>query len=199
MCLKYEFPLSKVTGKIRIKERLAFSDYGIPVPPTRTIITHKHYIEWQIGYDKLVDGNEEYRFIGANGKRKQIYELSEFLEYVLKYKLIDCRALKVLKYEIQNNKDFIEYREKITRSNFTKEAMNNLTFFKIKCQLSTFSSSIFKQRPTLRNYHKRKTICSWHYANALFLRGIKQLKGFQESKFCWEMHTKQREWLFGDK
>lgn len=45
MCLKYEFPLSKVTGKIRIKERLAFSDYGIPVPPTRTIITHKHYIE----------------------------------------------------------------------------------------------------------------------------------------------------------
>lgn len=130
MCLRYEFPLSKATGKIRIKERLAFSDYGIPVPPTKTIMTHKHYIEWQIGYDTLVDSNEEYHFIGANGKRKQIYELSEFLEFGLKCKLIDLEALKVLKYEIENNKDFIECREAITRSNFTKETINNLTFLK---------------------------------------------------------------------
>lgn len=42
--LKYKFPLSKAMGKIRIKERFAFSDYGIPVAPTQTIMTLKHYI-----------------------------------------------------------------------------------------------------------------------------------------------------------
>lgn len=130
MCLKYEFPLSKATGKIRIKERFAFSDYGIPVPPTKTIITHKHYIEWQISYDRVVNKDENHHFIGANSKRKQIYELSEFLKFGLKHNFIDFQALEALKCEIQNNKDFIENREKITRSNFTKETMNNLTFLK---------------------------------------------------------------------
>jgi len=63
-------------GKIRIKERFAFSDYGIPIPPTQTVITAKHYIEWQIGYDKVVPKGDAYHFIGANGKTKCIYELS---------------------------------------------------------------------------------------------------------------------------
>lgn len=79
--LRYKFPLSKAMGKIRIKERFAFSDYGIPVPPTQSIITHKHYIEWQIGYDRVISKGEEAHFIGANGKKKQIYELSEFLDF----------------------------------------------------------------------------------------------------------------------
>ncbi|TLD83640.1 R.Pab1 family restriction endonuclease [Helicobacter trogontum] len=130
MCLRYEFPLSKATGKIRIKERFAFSDYGTPVAPTKTIITHKHYIEWQIGYDRVVNKDENYHFIGANSKRKQIYELSEFLEFGLKNNFITSKDLKKLKQEIQNNKDFIEDREKIMRSNFTKETINNLNFFK---------------------------------------------------------------------
>ena len=76
-------------GKVRIKERFAFSDYGIPVPPTQTIITHKHYIEWQIGYDRVINKGEEAHFIGANGKKKQIYELSEFLDFGLDSGLID--------------------------------------------------------------------------------------------------------------
>ena len=93
MCLRYEFPLSKVTGKIRIKERFAFSDYGIPVAPTQTIITHKHYIEWQIGYDRVVNKDENHHFIGTNSKRKQIYELSEFLEFGLKNHFISLQDL----------------------------------------------------------------------------------------------------------
>ena len=43
---KYEIPLTKIAGKIRIKERLTFSDYGLPIAPTKTIITAKHYLEW---------------------------------------------------------------------------------------------------------------------------------------------------------
>lgn len=75
--LNYEIALSKATGKIRLKERFAFSNYGIPVPPTQTIITPKHYLKWQIGYDKIVASNDEItHFVGANNK-KRIYELSE--------------------------------------------------------------------------------------------------------------------------
>ncbi|WP_180381724.1 hypothetical protein [Campylobacter lanienae] len=43
--LKYQIPLTKISGKIRIKERLAFSDYGLPIAPTKTILSPKHYIE----------------------------------------------------------------------------------------------------------------------------------------------------------
>ena len=95
--MKYEFPLSKATGKIRIKERLAFSDYGQPVAPTKTIITPKHYIEWQIGYDRIVEKNETVHFIGANGKNKQIYELSEFLHFGLQENIIKYDELKELR------------------------------------------------------------------------------------------------------
>lgn len=31
--MRYELPLSKAMGKIRIKERLTFGDYGKAVPP----------------------------------------------------------------------------------------------------------------------------------------------------------------------
>ena len=113
MCLKYEFPLSKVTGKIRIKERFAFSDYGIPVPPTKTTITPKHYIEWQIGYDRVVDKDENHHFIGANGNKKQIYELSKFLEFGLNNNFISLQDLQKLRDNIQNNNCFIENLEKI--------------------------------------------------------------------------------------
>lgn len=109
--LRYEFPLSKAMGKIRIKERFAFSDYGIPVPPTQTIITHKHYIEWQIGYDRVINKGEEAHFIGANGKKKQIYELSEFLDFGLDSGLIDAKKIIELQNNVANNQKFIDEKE----------------------------------------------------------------------------------------
>ena len=130
--LSYEFPLTKITGKIRIKERLTFSEYGQPIAPTKTIITPKHYIEWQIGYDKIVSKNEITHFIGANGKNKQIYELSEFLEFGLKNNLIKAEILKNLKEEILKNEIFIDEKEEITRSHFISETINGVEFLKSK-------------------------------------------------------------------
>ena len=103
--LKYQIPLTKISGKIRIKERLAFSDYGLPIAPTKTILSPKHYIEWQIGYDNIVDSSEH--FIGANGKKKQIYELSEFLLFGLKNFLISKNEILDLKNFIEKNKVFV--------------------------------------------------------------------------------------------
>lgn len=128
--MKYEFPLSKATGKIRIKERLAFSDYGQPVAPTKTIITPKHYIEWQIGYDRIVEKNETVHFIGANGKNKQIYELSEFLHFGLQENIIKYDELKELRNTINHYGIFVDEKEKINREHFISENINNIEFLK---------------------------------------------------------------------
>ena len=126
--MRYELPLSKAMGKIRIKERLTFGDYGKAVPPTQTIITHKHYIEWQIGYDKVVPKSEDYHFIGANGKPKQIYELSEFLAYALQNRIITKNEIVSLKQSIQSNNDFIDERAQITRTHFVQERIAGIEF-----------------------------------------------------------------------
>ena len=128
--LKYQIPLTKISGKIRIKERLAFSDYGLPIAPTKTILSPKHYIEWQIGYDNIVESNEH--FIGANGKKKQIYELSEFLFFGLKNSLISKNEILDLKSFIENNKIFIETTQEIQRTNFIKENLAGIEFLKSK-------------------------------------------------------------------
>ncbi|EAI8361891.1 restriction endonuclease, partial [Campylobacter coli] len=64
--IDYELPLTSVAGKIRIKQRSTFNDYGLPVAPTKININVKHYVEWQIGYD-MVAGKNDGNFIGVNG------------------------------------------------------------------------------------------------------------------------------------
>lgn len=128
--LKYEIPLTKISGKIRIKERLAFSDYGLPIAPTKTILSPKHYIEWQIGYDNIVENNEH--FIGANGKKKQIYELSEFLLFGLKNSFISQNEILDLKNFIENNEIFVETTQEIQRTNFIEENLAGIEFLKSK-------------------------------------------------------------------
>lgn len=73
--VNYALPLTAVAGKVRIKERNTFSDYGLPIAPTKTRISIKHYTEWQIGYDEVVT-KDNFHFIGANGKPKKLFELS---------------------------------------------------------------------------------------------------------------------------
>ena len=128
--LKYEIPLTKISGKVRIKERLAFSDYGLTIAPKKTILSPKHYIEWQIGYDNIVENNEH--FIGANGKKKQIYELSEFLLFGLKNFLISKNEILDLKNFIEKNKVFVENTQEIQRTNFIKENLAGIEFLKSK-------------------------------------------------------------------
>lgn len=128
--LKYKIPLTITGSKIRIKERLAFSDYGLTIAPTKTILSPKHYIEWQIGYDNIVENNEH--FIGANGKKKQIYELSEFLLFGLKNFLISKNEILDLKNFIEKNKVFVENTQEIQRTNFIKENLAGIEFLKSK-------------------------------------------------------------------
>ena len=57
--LKVVLPLTKPTGKIRIKERSFFGDYGLPVAGRTQSLGLTNYVEWQIGYDLLANASNK--------------------------------------------------------------------------------------------------------------------------------------------
>lgn len=127
--MRYKIPLTKTSGKIRIKERLTFGEYGMPIAPTKTIISRSHYLEWQIGYDSLAL-DKDYDFIGYNGKKKKLYELSEFINFGFLQNFISRQDLLNLQNFIKNNNDLIEDSENIVRTNFKEQEIANTIFLK---------------------------------------------------------------------
>ena len=101
---KIEVPilLTAVSGKIRVKNRSIVNEYGTPVAVKRDGFALSNYIEWQIGYDvvkreveKLAESSlPETEFIGANGKVKALYELSEYIWYFYKWGIVSREELE---------------------------------------------------------------------------------------------------------
>lgn len=113
-----EIPLTAQSGKTRVKERNSFYEYGLPVATKTKRFSQKHYVEWQIGYDvdkkdkeKLsLSTLQETNFLGANGKNKALYELSEYLYYFKKWNFISKEELKNLCEFLSNvkNNEFLD-------------------------------------------------------------------------------------------
>ncbi len=121
-------PLTSISGKVRVKIRHAFSDYGISTATRKIPFSLKHYVEWQIGYDVPIKDkekfelttlkDEKYHFLGANNKVKTLYELSEMIYYAKQLGLIGLENLEnTLKY-LEKQKQFIEDNFTITRERF---------------------------------------------------------------------------------
>src|SRR3989338_5791642 len=101
---KIEVPilLTAVSGKIRVKNRSIVNEYGTPVAVKRDGFTLSNYVEWQIGYDvvkkeveKLAESSlPDTEFIGANGKVKAFYELSEYIWYFYKWGIVSREDLE---------------------------------------------------------------------------------------------------------
>ena len=101
---KIEVPilLTAVSGKIRIKNRSIVNEYGTPVAVRRDGFALSNYVEWQIGYDvvkketdKLAESSlPETEFVGANGKTKALYELSEYIWYFHKWAIVSKEELE---------------------------------------------------------------------------------------------------------
>ena len=100
--IKIPILLTAVSGKIRIKNRSILNEYGKPVAVKRDGFLLSNYVEWQIGYDvakketeKLAESSlPETEFIGANGKVKALYELSEYIWYFYKWGIITKEELE---------------------------------------------------------------------------------------------------------
>lgn len=113
---KIEVPilLTAVSGKIRIKNRSILNEYGTPVAVKRDNFALSNYVEWQIGYDvvkkeveKLAESSlPDTEFVGANGKTKALYELSEYIWYFYKWGIVSKNdLLNIVEYlnTIPNN------------------------------------------------------------------------------------------------
>lgn len=111
-------PLTNGTGKTRIKSRSFFNEYGVPVSTRSEVFTQSCYIEWQIGYDVVKNDIEklklttlkDFDFIGANGKNKTLYELSEYIYYFYKWNMIRKEKLNEIQSFLQNlnENDFVD-------------------------------------------------------------------------------------------
>jgi len=105
--------LTAVSGKIRIKNRSILNKYGTPVAARRDGFALNNYVEWQIGYDvvkkevnKLAESSlPKTEFIGANGKTKALYELSEYIWYFYRWNIISKNDLKEIVDYLNSIKD----------------------------------------------------------------------------------------------
>ncbi|WP_163498419.1 R.Pab1 family restriction endonuclease [Helicobacter suis] len=122
--IKVPIPLTEQTGKMRVK--LRFGGYGLPTPTRQIPFSLEHYVEWQIGYDvdksnleKLALSTLPYtEFIGANGKYKALYELSEYLYYFVQWGLITKEKIKELFTTLEQERFFIEQNFNIVYSHY---------------------------------------------------------------------------------
>ena len=130
-----DIPLTRQTGKIRVKERNTFEDYGKPVATRQNSFSENHYIEWQIGYDVTEDRQAEttlsdWTFEGANTKIKYLYELSEIVYYLKQFGAILPEQIEELidKLKSLDKSFFIENSLIISRDTFSTEKIAGLDF-----------------------------------------------------------------------
>jgi hypothetical protein len=158
--IKVEIPLTKHTGKIRIKKRNNLYEVGIPVATRRESFNEKMYVEWQISYYAMKNSKkaemstlnrDEFSFKSYNGKRKILYELSEFLYYFHKWNLISESDIKNLIEYISSipKSNLIENLYQITKSFFAEKEINKLTFKEAKLEypylLYNFGNDFFAE------------------------------------------------------
>ncbi|WQX01346.1 R.Pab1 family restriction endonuclease [Helicobacter pylori] len=136
--IEVSIPLTSISGKVRVKIRHVFSDYGISTATRKIPFSLKHYVEWQIGYDVPIKDkekfefttlkDEKYHFLGANNKVKTLYELSEMIYYAKQLGLISLENLEnTLKY-LEKQKQFIEDNFTITRERFRSHQFGGMDF-----------------------------------------------------------------------
>ena len=134
-----EIPLTAQSGKARVKIRNSFYEYGLPTAIRQIPFSQKHYIEWQIGYDADKSDSEKINltslknteFIGANGKKKALYELSEYLFYFTKCRIIEINEINdILKFlENIDSNNFLDSKFQILRSHPMQRDILGIDFY----------------------------------------------------------------------
>jgi hypothetical protein len=137
--VKVEIPLTSHTGKIRIKERRSYTDFGISVATRQKAFNKNMYVEWQIGYDapfgsgtSLLD-DEKFVFTKEQGGRevkKVPYELGELLFYFSKFGDIRKSEIDdIISFARSlGEENLLENRYRIFKSNPIERKINGFSF-----------------------------------------------------------------------
>lgn len=101
-------------GKFRFKNRKNKKSFGEIFATREVPFTEKAYLEWQIGYDVPAKGDkaseakfQDQTFVGSNGEKKYIAELSEIFYVAAKEQIISKNEIKNLLEEIKKYEEFI--------------------------------------------------------------------------------------------
>ena len=140
--LAAELPMTQPTGKIRIKQRSHFAEYGIPIAVKSHKMSQDCYAEWQIGYDLLKNDENatkttltDWTFINYKGEKKYPYELCEILYYAHKVGLLNDNDIMSAYNAISsiNETDTFEQREdmNICRTHPKDAHINGMDFYKM--------------------------------------------------------------------
>lgn len=133
-----DIPLATPSGKIRVKSRSMFYEYGEPHATRSKPLGQSNYVEWQIGYDledkkKNESSLSHISFTAYNRKKKVLYELSEYLFYLSSWDMITYS-------EIKKTIEFLSNLEEgnllsnhpdcnITRTHPVEKQINDTTFY----------------------------------------------------------------------
>lgn len=139
--IRVDIPLTAPTGKVRVKSRNIYYEYGLPHATKQKPFTQNNYVEWQISYDleveKLNKGPHlstlpNKLFTANNGKRKVFYELSEYLYYFHLWGFITDAELENIHKFLSNlrEEDLISNHKecKIKRTHPVSKEINNIQF-----------------------------------------------------------------------
>jgi hypothetical protein len=145
--------LPKNDGKFRFKIRENNFSFGDSFATTTKSFSDRVYLEWQIGYDAIVNDtkikNDEVKakkitsltnlsFKGSNKKEKYLYELSEIIYFLYKDSIITHKLIKDLIKEIEGYKEFISDKAILIDKNLKEVKINNFSFKETITSLPTF-------------------------------------------------------------
>lgn len=123
-------PLTSPTGRVRVKSRENFFDYGSPFFTRSQKIIDKCYLEWQISYDTNnleLAPDKELLFTNYKAENKYLYELSFYLYKSINSNIISEIEFRELKNFVDNlnEKSYLEDISEIKVKNINNKIENN--------------------------------------------------------------------------
>lgn len=137
-------------GKFRCKTRTELQEFGIGFAPKTTNIPSNAYVEWQIGYDTIIGKDEKDTklntddcvFVGANGKNKHPYELSEIVYYMCQKGIITEEELDSVYNCISDIDVFLQEKYPIKSHKEDPVQINDVSFLSSSTKLPTFITTV---------------------------------------------------------
>jgi len=140
-------PMTKPTGKIRVKRRSFFAEYGEPVATRQVALSQSNYVEWQIGYDLLVSSENASKtslkdkfFRNYKKELKYAYELSEIVFYAHQNRLISNDDVQRCYDHVKGVSSDSTFEETafISRTNPKEKTINGLPFYEMSVSYPLF-------------------------------------------------------------